>query len=294
MSETICFPSPAKLNLFLHITGVREDGYHNLQTLFQFVDVVDTLKFSSYNEVGPLRLITPFPGVSPEQNLITKAATLLRQKTGTKLGATIEVDKQLPMGGGLGGGSSNAATTLVALNSLWNTGQSEDELAHLGLTLGADVPVFVRGRTALAYGVGEILTPVEIPEPWYLILVPECQVPTAKLFSDKQLTTNSFPITMAAFIGGGGHNDFERIARKHYPLIDTLMQLLNRWGRARLTGTGACVFSEFSTRNEAVQAWQHLLAALPGQALSEQQVRGVIAQGTNISPLKSSIHVNRG
>src|SRR5690606_20288387 len=194
--------------LFLHITGRRADGYHLLQTLFQFLDYGDTLHFTPRTD-GRIRLLSELPGVMPEDNLIVRAARALQQASGTALGADIRLDKRLPMGGGIGGGSSDAATTLVGLDHLWQTGLGEDRLAELGLRLGADVPVFVRGRAAWAEGVGERLTPVEVDEPWYLVVVPPCQVSTAEIFSDERLTRDTPPITLAAFREHGGRRSEE-------------------------------------------------------------------------------------
>ncbi|MDX1693287.1 MAG: 4-(cytidine 5'-diphospho)-2-C-methyl-D-erythritol kinase [Ketobacteraceae bacterium] len=280
------FPSPAKLNLFLHITGRRPDGYHNLQTLFQFIDFCDML-YITPQPGGQIRLEEDIPGVPREANLIYRAADTLRQTTGCRDGASIRIEKQLPMGGGLGGGSSNAATTLVALNHLWNTGLSEDDLAEIGLTLGADVPVFVRGKAALAEGVGEELTPVNPEEPWYLILIPDCHVETAALFADKCLTRNTNPIRIRAFLEGlePGHNDFEPVARRLFPEIETGFQLLSQLGKARLTGTGACLFCDFPTRDAALKASQKLQALAP----KGYRFKARVAKGVNISPLQRSL-----
>lgn len=195
--------APAKLNLFLHITGRRSDGYHELQTLFQILDYGDELSFTLRTD-GQIHLLTDFPGVPHDSNLIVRAAHLLQQHAGSRFGADIHCLKRLPMGGGLGGGSSNAATTLVALNRLWNCGLTTDQLAQLGLKLGADVPVFVRGYTAWGEGVGEQLTPVQMPPRTYLVLVPDCAVSTAEIFNHPELTRNTSAITIAAFLKGGG------------------------------------------------------------------------------------------
>lgn len=281
------FPSPAKLNLFLHITGKRTDGYHNLQTLFQFIDYCDTLYFSNTDHNGPIHLDTALPGVPMQANLIYRAATALRDATGCHRGATIRIEKHLPMGGGLGGGSSNAATTLVALNHLWKTRLSEDQLADIGLTLGADVPVFVRGRAAVAEGIGEQLSDVSPEEPWYLLLIPNCHVETAALFADKCLTRNSKPIRIRAFLEGqeSGHNDFEPVARRLFPDIETGFQLLNQLGHARLTGTGACLFCAYPTRDAALAANQKLTTLAPDRFRFQTRV----ARGMNLSPLQRSL-----
>ena len=286
--KTLTLPSPAKLNLFLHITGRRPDGYHNLQTLFQFIDFGDTLHFSDYSSNGEILLTPSIDGVPTEQNLIYRAAKLLRDTTECKLGANIRLEKQLPMGGGLGGGSSNAATTLVALNHLWKTGLSEDQLAELGNRLGADVPVFVRGKAAVAEGTGEILTPVDIDQPWYLILVPDCHVETAILFADKHLTRNSKPITLRAVLdtplGELGHNDFEPVARSKFAAIDEGLTLLSGYGNAKLTGTGACLFCSFASQNEAEIAQRDFIAKH-----KEHRFESHITKGLNQSPLHATL-----
>jgi 4-diphosphocytidyl-2-C-methyl-D-erythritol kinase len=263
MSKPAQFLSPAKLNLFLHITGVRDDGYHNLQTLFQFIDFCDTLTFTGYTAKGDIQITNNIDGVPAEDNLIYRAATLLRQTTRCPLGVAISLEKRLPMGGGLGGGSSNAATTLVALNKLWGINLSTRQLAKLGLSLGADVPVFIEGHAALAEGVGEQLTPVDIPEPWYLLAIPQCHVETAKLFRDDQLTRNTKKITMRAFLDGAGRNDFEPIAKRLFPLINNVFNALKQLGEAKLTGTGSCIFCSYPNREQA----QYALDGLQQQQL---------------------------
>lgn len=283
--------SPAKLNLFLHITGRRPDGYHNLQTLFQFIDFGDELEFTATQDSN-IQLEPELPGVPAEQNLIVRAARLLQQHTGTSQGAYIKVDKRLPMGGGLGGGSSNAATTLVALNHLWQTNLSRDELKALGLRLGADVPIFIHGQAALAQGVGEQFENVEIPEPWYLLAIPSCHAPTAELFQEKQLTRNSAIITIRAFLEGAGHNDFEPVLRKRFPLIDRCLQLMETVSKARVTGSGACLFSAFDTEQQAREAHRQLVAHMPDFSLTDQDVKWQVCKGMNRSPLFSGALTN--
>ena len=281
--------SPAKLNLMLHITGRRKDGYHQLQTLFQLLDYGDTLHFSLRND-GEIHLTPAIPGVATEDNLIIRAARLIQRAqlaaSDSPLGVDIRLEKILPMGGGIGGGSSNAATTLLALNQLWGTRLSLDTLAKLGLQLGADVPVFIRGRSAWAEGVGEQLQAIDIPETCYLVLKPSCEVSTAKIFSCKQLTRDSSPITIAAaFEQGDGsnfcndwHNDCESVVRALYPPVDAALKWLNRYAHpsspARLTGTGSCVFASFPDHMSA----QQILQQLPNE------LTGFIAKGVNISP----------
>lgn len=271
---TLTLPAPAKLNLFLHITGRRADGYHELQTLFQFLDHGDELGFA-LREDGEIHLRTPIDGVPHDSNLIVRAARLLQQESGTALGADIWLDKRLPMGGGIGGGSSDAATTLVGLNHLWQTGLDEDRLAALGLRLGADVPVFVRGRAAFAEGVGEQLLAVELSEPWFLVAVPQVFVSTAEVFSAPELTRNTPPIKVRSLLEGGGHNDCQPVVEARYPEVRNALILLNKFVPARLTGTGACVFGSFPNRDDADKVARQLPATLPS----------FVAQGRNISML---------
>ena len=271
---TLILPAPAKLNLFLHITGRRADGYHELQTLFQFLDHGDELGFA-LREDGEIHLRTPIDGVPHDSNLIVRAARLLQQESGTALGADIWLDKRLPMGGGIGGGSSDAATTLLGLNHLWQTGLDEDHLAALGLRLGADVPVFVRGRAAFAEGVGEQLQAVELSEPWFLVAVPQVFVSTAEVFSAPELTRNTPPIKVRSLLEGGGHNDCQPVVEARYPEVRNALILLNKFVPARLTGTGACVFGSFPNRDDADKVARQLPATLPS----------FVAQGRNISML---------
>ncbi|QOV71264.1 4-(cytidine 5'-diphospho)-2-C-methyl-D-erythritol kinase [Citrobacter sp. BDA59-3] len=278
------FPAPAKLNLFLYITGQRADGYHTLQTLFQFLDYGDTLSFEPRTD-GVIRLLTPVEGVPDEENLIVRAARLLMQqaqKTGrlpAGSGADIQIDKRLPMGGGLGGGSSNAATVLVALNHLWHCGLSVDELAELGLALGADVPVFVRGHAAFAEGIGEILTPVEPEEKWYLVAHPGVSIPTPTIFRDPELPRNTPKRSIETLLKCEFSNDCEVIARKRFRKVDEALTWLLEYAPSRLTGTGACVFAEFDTESAALQALEQAPAWL----------RGFVARGVNLSPLASAL-----
>lgn len=271
---TLSLPAPAKLNLFLHITRRRADGYHELQTLFQFLDHGDELGFA-LREDGEIHLRTPIDGVPHDSNLIVRAARLLQQESGTPLGADIWLDKRLPMGGGIGGGSSDAATTLLGLNHLWQTGLDEDHLAALGLRLGADVPVFVRGRAAFAEGVGEQLQAVELSEPWFLVAVPQVFVSTAEVFSAPELTRNTPPIKVRSLLEGGGHNDCQPVVEARYPEVRNALILLNKFVPARLTGTGACVFGSFPNRDDADKVARQLPATLPS----------FVAQGRNISML---------
>ncbi|BAN50562.1 4-(cytidine 5'-diphospho)-2-C-methyl-D-erythritol kinase [Metapseudomonas resinovorans] len=270
----LILPAPAKLNLMLHILGRRADGYHQLQTLFQFLDHGDELGFSLRQD-GEIHLRTEVPGVPHDSNLIVRAARRLQAESGCRLGADIWLDKRLPMGGGIGGGSSDAATTLLALDRLWNLGWSEDRLAELGLTLGADVPVFVRGRAAFAEGVGEQLTPVQLPEPWFLVAVPQVFVSTAEVFSDPELTRDTPPIKVRSLLEGGGRNDCQPVVEKRYPDVRNALILLSKFTSAKLTGTGACVFGSFPSKSDADKVSRQLPASLPS----------FVAQGRNISML---------
>ncbi|WP_319300542.1 4-(cytidine 5'-diphospho)-2-C-methyl-D-erythritol kinase [Stutzerimonas xanthomarina] len=272
--RALTLPAPAKLNLMLHILGRRADGYHELQTLFQFLDHGDELTFTARTD-GQIRLHTDLPGVEHDSNLIVRAARLLQTHSACTLGADIELIKRLPMGGGIGGGSSDAATTLLGLDYLWQTRLGVDRLAAIGLTLGADVPVFVRGRAAFAEGVGERLQPVELSEPWYLVVAPQVSVSTAEIFSDPELTRNTPAITVRSLLAGGGHNDCQPVVERRYPEVRNALSLLNKFVPARMTGTGACVFGSFPNKGEADKVCRQLPADLPA----------FIAQGRNISML---------
>ena len=278
------WPSPAKLNLFLYITGQRADGYHTLQTLFQFLDYGDTIDITPRSD-GEIHLLTPVEGVAHEDNLIVRAARSLMKAASesnrlTKgSGADISIDKRLPMGGGLGGGSSNAATVLVALNNLWQCGLSVDELAALGLTLGADVPVFVRGHAAFAEGVGEILTPVEPEEKWYLVAHPGVSIPTPVIFNDPDLPRNTPKRSIKTLLKCEFGNDCEVIARKRFREVDAALSWLLEYAPSRLTGTGACVFAEFDTESRARQVLEQ----------APEWLKGFVAKGVNLSPLHRAL-----
>lgn len=278
--ETAAWPAPGKLNLFLHVVGRRPDGYHNLQTIFQFIDRCDELHFTVRRD-GQIRLLSPLPGVPEERDLTVRAARLLQEARGTRLGADIRVEKRLPMGGGLGGGSSDAATTLVALNRLWGLALSEDRLAELSLRLGADVPVFVRGHAAWAEGVGERLVPVNLEEPWYVVIEPPVTVPTAAVFGAAELTRNSAPVTIRDFLSGLCRNDCEVVVFARYPEIAEARRWLAAFGAARLTGTGACVFAPFAEEEIA----REVLGQLPAGW------RGFVAKGLNRSPLADRLSI---
>lgn len=271
-------PAPAKLNLFLHVVGRRPDGYHLLQTLFRFIDLHDTLHFS-LREDGMVRRTNIVEGVAEDQDLCVRAARLLQSETGCGLGADIEVEKRIPMGGGLGGGSSDAATTLIALNRLWSLGLSRSCLMQLGLRLGADVPVFVFGENAFAEGVGEQLQAYPLAEAWYVVLFPPVHVPTGEVFARPELTRDTVSITMRALPKWQSeqqlHNDLQPVVCAIYPEVGRYITWLDNFGKAMMTGSGACVFAEFASRSQA----EAVLQQLP------EGMRGVVAQGLARHPL---------
>jgi 4-diphosphocytidyl-2-C-methyl-D-erythritol kinase len=283
-TTTLICPAPAKLNLFLHVVGRRADGYHLLQTLFRFIDLNDTLTFT-LREDGEVRRVNVLEGVPPEQDLCIRAARLLQQVSNCKLGVDIELEKRIPMGGGLGGGSSDAATTLLALNRLWELNLSREHLMQLGLTLGADVPVFVFGENAFAEGVGERLQPYELPEAWYVVLSPPVHVPTAQIFTQPELTRNTISFTIRALPTGRSFktglfgNDLQPVACKLYPEIGKHLAWLEQFSPALMTGSGACVFAEFTTEAEA----KAVLRQLP------ENMRGFVARGLQQHPLKDFV-----
>jgi 4-diphosphocytidyl-2-C-methyl-D-erythritol kinase len=270
------FPAPAKLNLFLHVVGRRPDGYHLLQTAFRFIDYGDELSFVVRAD-GAIYRTTALGGVPAEQDLTVRAARALQQETGCREGANIGIVKRLPMGGGLGGGSSDAATTLIALNRLWRTGLSRARLQQIALGLGADVPVFVFGENAFAEGIGEHLQALRLPPAWYLVLVPELAVSTAEIFSAAELTRNTNAITIAAFSVGQGRNDLEPVVCRRYPQVARHLEWLHRYGDARMTGSGACVFCAFDNEEQA----RRVLSELP------VDMRGFVARGLDRHPLWS-------
>lgn len=283
--NTTVWPAPAKLNLFLHVLGRRDDDYHDLQTVFQFLDLEDSISLTPRPD-GRVRRVSAHPQVDEDADLVVRAARLLKEETGTSLGAEISIEKRIPLGAGLGGGSSDAATTLLGLDKIWNLGLGSERLAALGLRLGADVPVFVHGLAAWAEGVGERLRPVELETPWYLVVNPGCVVSTAKVFSHPALTRDSTPLRIRDFLSPGGgqalslrtlldsaRNDCEAVVRALYPEVDDALRWLARCGDARMTGTGACVFAPFVEREQA----EHWLHILPGGW------HGFVARGMNRS-----------
>lgn len=272
--HTLTLPAPAKLNLWLHIIGRRADDYHELETVFQFLDHGDELSFAVRDD-GVIRLHTEIEAVPHDSNLIVRAARKLQEQSGSPLGADIWLTKVLPMGGGIGGGSSDAATTLLALAHLWQLDWDEDRLAALGLSLGADVPVFVRGHAAFAQGVGEQLTPVDPEEPWYVVLVPQVSVSTVEIFSHPQLTRDSLPLNMRPVPEGNSRNDCQPVVEQSYPEVRNALNSLGKFTEARLTGTGSCVFGAFPSKAEADKVL----------ALLSATQTGFVAKGSNISML---------
>jgi len=269
------WPAPAKLNLMLHVIGRRADGYHELQTVFQIIDLCDRIEISVRDDGTIVRPAGPAE-IPETEDLVVRAALALKQATGTSLGAEISVRKRIPIGGGLGGGSSDAATALVALNNVWRTGLDSRQIAAIGLTLGADVPVFVAGRSSWAEGIGERLTPVSLgSDSWYLVIFPGVWVPTASVFQAPELTRNSPPTTMRGFLETGGRNDCEAVVRARFPAVGEALDWLGRHAKARLTGTGSCVFAKFARAAEA----ERVAARVP------DEWRAFVARGLDSSPL---------
>jgi 4-diphosphocytidyl-2-C-methyl-D-erythritol kinase len=274
------WPAPAKLNLFLHVTGRRADGYHELQTLFQLIELCDTITIALREDGRIERPVGP-AGVAPEADLTLRAALALQQLTGTRLGADLRVHKRIPQGGGLGGGSSDAATTLLALNELWDCRLSLDELAHLAVPLGADVPVFIRGSSAWAEGIGERLAKLELPPAWYVVIYPGIGVSTREVFQSPELTRNSPLITIRAFFESGGRNDCEAVVRARAPEVAEALDWLAREGSARLTGTGSCVFTARASAADA----ERLAARVPERWMS------FVARGLDTSPVHEQLRL---
>ena len=272
------FSSPAKLNLFLHIVGKRSDGYHQLETLFQFIDRCDILEIRTTDDPS-ISLMTPIKGIAKEDNLIFKAAKRLQNQTKCPQGAEIKINKILPMGGGLGGGSSNAATVLMALNILWNCQLSLNELAKLGLSLGADVPIFIHGFSAFAQGVGEQFTANDPKEYWYLVSKPDCSISTAEVFTHKDLPRNTPRLNTTDFELKNCHNDCQTLIIKHYPKVANLLSWLLEYAPSQMTGTGACIFTQFNSKAEALV----IQSKLP------PEVESFVAKGMNKSPLLTEL-----
>ncbi len=273
------YPAPAKLNLFLHVVGRREDGYHLLQSVFRLIDRCDTVRIR-LREDGEIRRVSALKGVAPEDDLVVRAARLLQEASGTSLGADIEVEKTIPMGGGLGGGSSDAATTLLALDRLWGTGFGSEALGELAPALGADVPFFLFGTSAWVEGAGERLSAIDLPERWYVVLTPSVEVPTGMIFAAPELTRDTEPLKMADFSAlqqDRFKNDLEAVASARFPEVANSLQWLRQHGKARMTGSGSCVFAEYSSREEA----QRVLDRLPAP------MTGFVAKGLTHHPLRT-------
>ncbi len=265
------WPAPAKINLFLHVVGRRDDGYHLLQTVFRFLDFGDVLRFAPRQD-GEIVAAHALPGVAAEGDLTVRAARLLRDAAGIRAGATIALEKRIPLGGGLGGGSSDAATTLIALNRLWNCGFSSERLQALGLRLGADVPIFIHGRSAFAEGVGERFSDVALPRAWYLITMPDVSVPTAEIFRAPELRRDTPAMRAADWRPGIGDNDLEPVACRLYPEVAKHLAWLRERAPARMSGSGACCFAEFESEAAACAA----AATLPAG------MRGLVARGLDL------------
>lgn len=277
----LTFSAPAKLNLFLHVTGRRSDGYHLLQTVFRLLDFSDQLQFN-LREDRVVKLHNPLAGVPENNNLCVRAAKLLQQESGTNQGVEIFLTKRIPIGGGLGGGSSDAATTLLALNYLWELDLNKDQLIKLGLQLGADVPVFIFGENAFAEGVGERLVPIKLPPAWYLVLTPPLHISTAEVFSSKELTRNTIPIKIPPFSILQGHNDLEPVVCHAYPEVAKCLEWLKQLKNitiAAMSGSGACVFAEFETESAAREAFSQI----PGD------MEGFVARGLDYHPMRNYV-----
>jgi 4-diphosphocytidyl-2-C-methyl-D-erythritol kinase len=274
MNDFQSFPAPAKLNLFLHIVGRRADGYHLLQSVFRLIDRHDTLHLRTTDD-GVIKRMHEVTGVPEAQDLCVRAARLLQQHTGCKSGVDIRLEKRLPMGGGLGGGSSDAATVLLALNRLWQLNLPRQTLLQLGLQLGADVPVFVFGQNAWAEGIGEELQPISLPAAWYVVLTPAAHVATAQVFTSQELTRDTNPAKMAAFFKGYGHNDLEPVVCRQYPAVASALDWLKQFGDARMSGSGASVFLECDSEAEAQRIY----------SLKPEAVSGFVAAGLDQHPL---------
>ena len=271
---TLAWPAPAKLNLFLHVIGRRADGYHLLQSVFRLIDLADTLRFAPRAD-GEVRRGAGPEGVPEDEDLVVRAGRLLKAETGCAAGATISIEKRIPMGAGLGGGSSDAATALMALNRLWDLGLPVAELMRIGLRLGADVPFFLLGRNAFVEGVGELLQPIDVAPAWYLVVVPGIGVPTREIFAAPELTRDTKPIKIQGFSTSAGRNDLEPVVRRRYPAVARAIDWLSAFGDARMTGSGACVYAEFRTEREA----REVLSRMPAD------MRGMVARGLDHHPL---------
>jgi 4-diphosphocytidyl-2-C-methyl-D-erythritol kinase len=268
------YPAPAKLNLFLHVVGRRPDGHHLLQTAFRLIDLCDWLRFTP-REDGEVNLARAIPGIAEGENLVLRAARRLQSEAGVKAGVEIDLEKNIPVGGGLGGGSSDCATTLAVLNRLWDLGLPENRLADMALALGADVPFFLFGQNAFAEGIGERLTALELPRAWYVVLVPPVAVSTREIFASPELTRNSKTIKISSFSAGFGRNDLEPAVCRRHAEVAAHLEWLGQFGDARMSGSGACVFVEFATEREARSVHSKMPA----------DMRGFVARGLDRQPL---------
>ena len=287
IDSPLVWPAPAKLNLLLHITGQRADGYHELQTVFQFLDYGDELRFGPRLD-GKIQRVQNIEGIPAEEDLVVKAARALQKACACQQGIDISLDKKLPMGAGLGGGSSDAATTLHALNRIWGCALSDDELAEIGLKLGADVPVFVHGFSAFAEGIGEQLTPIELDQPWYLVITPDIHVSTAAIFGDLELTRDCPAIKICGLSDSGWDNVCLPVVVKHYPKVAEALEILGQYAEARMSGTGASVFAAFATEAEAKRVRASLRD--PAKAGIPESWKDFIARGVNTSPLRQQLN----
>ena len=272
------YPAPAKLNLFLHVIGRRGDGYHLLQTAFRLIERCDWLRFSPRKD-DEVKLVKPLAGVVETEELAVRAARLLKREGGPKQGVDIEIEKNIPIGGGLGGGSSDCATTLAVLNRLWKIDLPREKLAQMALSFGADVPFFLFGGNAFAEGVGERLAPLELPSAWYVVLVPPVAVSTREIFAASELTRNSQTIKISSFSAGFGRNDLEPVVCRRHAEVAAHLEWLRRFGDARMSGSGACVFAEFTTERAA----RSVLSRMPAQ------MRGFVAKGLESHPLAEQL-----
>jgi 4-diphosphocytidyl-2-C-methyl-D-erythritol kinase len=268
------YPAPAKLNLFLHVVGRRPDGYHLLQTAFRLIDLCDWLRFTP-REDGEVRLARAIPGVPADENLVVRAARLLQAEGAPRAGVEIDLEKDIPIGGGLGGGSSDGATALAVLNRLWGLDLPRERLAELALALGADVPFFLFGGNAFGEGIGERLTALDLPQAWYVVLVPPVSVPTGEIFASPELTRNSKTIKISGFSAGFGGNDLEPVVCRRHAEVAAHLEWLRQFGDARMSGSGACVFTEFATEREARSVHSKMPA----------EMRGLVVRGLDRQPL---------
>jgi 4-diphosphocytidyl-2-C-methyl-D-erythritol kinase len=276
--DILTLPAPAKLNLFLHVIGQRENGYHELQTIFQFIDHSDTLKLATRDD-HQIILHTKVHGVLPEENLCVRAAKEMQKHDRKRRGVDIYLEKNIPMGSGLGGGSSDAATTLVGLNHLWELHLPQNQLLQLGVQLGADVPLFIQGQACWAEGIGDIMTPIELTEPWYVVLIPPVTVSTAEIFFDKRLTRDTPKRKMMPSLVESGHNDCEAVVIHRYPEVGEAIKWLKQYGKARMTGSGSCVFAAFSDEQSAKEVANKVEAPL----------KAFVAKGQNTSALLKAL-----